>query len=233
MRKIWFLGLIALFAASLSVPGTLFALEPFSDDFERPDSEDVGNGWEEGEDEGISISIVGGEVLIQGTQDVDWERNGISRVVDDISSLSFEFMANDQFNMHMRIDDTDAGGYIDVYCWPGGPFSFANSVDGGWPGWTEIADSLHIAEEYNTLGIEKVAANQYQIMHNGVAIGPVLDNAGITTINSILLSPDSAVDTVGSVHVDNVVIDGGDGGPAAVEPSSKLSTTWGGLKSSL
>ena len=228
MRKFWFHSLAILFVVFL-VPGMTYALDPFSDDFNRADSEDVGNGWEEGEDEGISISIVGGEVLIQGTQDVDWERNGIARDVDDISSLSVDFLANDNFNMHMRIDDTNAGAYIDVYCWPGGPFSQANSVDGGWPGWVEITGSQSLLDDYNTLGFEKTVAGSYQIMHNGAPIGDPLENAGLATVNRILLAPDSAIDTVGSLRLDNVIIDGG---AAAVEASDKLSTTWGAIRSS-
>ncbi|MFC1718720.1 hypothetical protein ACFL6S_34025 [Candidatus Poribacteria bacterium] len=228
MKRICFLGLVALFVACLSTPS--FALDPFGDDFARADSADVGNGWADGGDDGISVSIANGEVLIEGTQDVDWERNGISRDVSDISSLSFDFLIA-SFNAHMRIDDTNAGGYIDVYCWPGGPFSFANSVDGGWPGWVEIGGSQSIADDWNTLGIEKVGASGYQVMHNGVPIGDVLDNPGIVSINSIALTPDSAVDAVGSMRIDNVVIDGGE--TNAVKPSGKLSTAWGEIKSSL
>jgi hypothetical protein len=228
MRKLWFYSLAILFAVFL-VPRVTHALDPFSDDFNRADSADVGNGWEEGEDEGILISISGGEVLIQGTQDVDWERNGITRNVDDISSLNFDFLANDNFNMHMRIDDTNTGAYIDIYCWPGGPFSHANSVDGGWPGWVEITGSQSLLDEYNTLGFEKTVAGSYQIMHNGAPIGDPLENPNLATVNSITLTPDSAVNTVGSVHIDNVIIDGG---VAAVEASHKLSTTWGAIRSS-
>lgn len=228
MKRICFLGLVVFLAIYLSTP--LLAIDPFSDSFERADSADVGNGWTEGEDDGISISIAGGEVLIEGIQDVDWERNGIGRDVNDISSLSFDFLI-DGFNAHIRIDDTNAGGYIDVYCWPGGPFSFANSVDGGWPGWVAIDGSQSIADDWNTLGIEKVDTSSYQIMHNGVPIGDVLENAGIVSINSILLAPDSPIDAVGSMRIDNVIIDGGTDGLAAVEPSDKLSITWGKIKS--
>ena len=229
MKRICFLCLAVLFVTCLSTSRTVFAIEPFSDNFDRADSADVGNGWSEGEDDGISISIAGGEVLIEGTQDVDWERNGIGRDVNDISSLSFDFLIS-EFNAHMRIDDTNAGGYMDVYCWPGGPFSLANSVDGGWPGWAEIAGSQSVADDWNTLGVEKVGANAYQIMHNGAAIGDVLDNPGIVSINAILLSPDSAAGAVGSMRIDNVVIDGG---TAAVKPFGRLSTAWGEIKSSL
>ncbi len=225
MKRICFLGLVVFLTICLSTP--LFAIEPFSDDFERADGADVGNGWIEGEDDGISISIAGGEVLIAGTQDVDWERNGIDRDVNDISSISFDFLI-DVFNAHLRIDDTNAGGYIDAYCGPGGPFSVANSVDGGWPGWAAIDDSQSIADDWNTLRIEKMGANGYQIVLNGVPIGDVLENAGIVNINSILLAPDSAIDAVGSMRIDNVIIDDG---AAAVEPSDKLSITWGKIKS--
>lgn len=230
MRKVWFLSLAVLFAAGLLIPGDLFALEPFTDNFERPDG-DVGNGWEKEREADISVSIAGGEVLIQGTQDIDWQRDGIRRSVDDISSLYFDFLANDSFNIHMRIDDTTtgAGAYMDIYASPGGSFSYANSVDGGWPGWSAIDGSQMVADNYNTLGIEKVGANSYQIKLNGASIGPVLENANLVTIDTILLSVDSAAGTVGSAHVDNVILDGG---AAAVRPSGKLSTAWGKIKSS-
>jgi hypothetical protein len=227
MKKIYYFALLSLFVTYLSISGTVLALEPFSDDFERTDSADVGNGWTDDEDAGISVSLVGGEVLIEGEQETDWDRDGISRDVDDISSLYFDFLANDSFNIHMRIDDTANGAYMDIYAPPGGSFSYANSVDGGWPGWTQVPDSQMIADEYNTLGIEKVSANSYQMKLNGADMGEVLENAGLTTIDSILLSVDSAAGTTGSAHIDNVVIDGG---MAPVQPSDKLSTSWGRIK---
>ena len=57
----------------------------------------------------------------------------------------------------------------------------------------------------------------------------VLENANLVAIDTILLSTDSAAGTVGSAHIDNVIIDGG---AAAVKPSGKLSTAWGAIKSS-
>ncbi|MBD3184699.1 hypothetical protein GF312_20630 [Candidatus Poribacteria bacterium] len=225
MRLTIFVSLVVMLIFS----GLIFALDPFTDDFERADGDDVGNGWEEGEDEGISISIQDGEVIIQGTQDTDWERNGIGRDVDDISSFYFDYMSNDSFNMHMRIDDTSSGGYIDVYAPPGGSFSFANSPDGGWPGWTAIEGSQSLADQHNTLGIEKVGTNSYQVNLNGADIGPVLENPGITVIDRILLAPDSAAGTAGSIHIDNVIIDGG-AVSSPVEPESKLSVKWGEIK---
>jgi hypothetical protein len=230
MKSVRALGLVFTLAICLSIPGISLAADPFSDDFERADGPDVGNGWEEGEDDGIQISLVGGEALIEGTQDQDWERNGIARDVSDISSIDFDFLCNDGFNVHLRIDDTDAGGYIDVYAPPGGTFSFANSPDGGWPGWAPIEGSQMVADQYNTLGIRKVGANQYQVVHNGAEIGAVLDNAGINSINRVMIAPDSAVDTVGSLRVDNVVIDGG---ISAVDPSSKATLKWCEIKASL
>jgi hypothetical protein len=228
MKTFCFLGLALFFVAFLFIPKISSALDPFSDNFQRADSATVGNGWEEIEDAGISASIVNGEVLIKGTETADWVRDGIARNVNDISSISFDFLCNDQFNVHIRIDDTNAKGYLEIYTWPGGVFNHANSVDGGWPGWVEITGSQSIADKYNTLMIEKVSANKYQLKHNGSAIGAALENAGISNINRIQLSSDSAVGTVGSLHFDNVIIDGGT--TSAVKPSAKLITVWGEIK---
>ena len=227
MRTVYFLGLAVIFVACLSV-GTSLALDPFSDNFDRADNDTVGNGWEELEDDGIPVVVANGEVLVAGTQDVDWERNGIARNVNDISSLSFDFLADDVFNVHMRIDDTSTGAFIEPYAWPGGPFSQANSADGSWPGWVAIEGSDMMAGQYNTLAIERVAAGQFQIKNNGTEI-VVLENAGLVNIDRIQLSADSAAGSVGSLHIDNVVIDGA----AAIEPADKLSTAWGKIKSSL
>ncbi len=229
MKKVWYLVLAVVFATCLSF-GASLALDPFSDNFDRADSDDIGNGWEDTGDEGISVSIVGGEVLIAGMQDVDWERNGISRDLNDPSSVSFDFLADDVFNVHIRVTDTSTSAYLEIYAWPGGPFTHANSLDGGWPGWVAIEGSEMLAGQYNTLGIERVAAGQYQVTNNGVEI-IVLDNAGLVSIGTVLLSSDSAVDSVGSLHIDNVVIDGGSD-PSAVKPSGKLSAAWGGIKNS-
>jgi hypothetical protein len=68
------------------------------------------------------------------------------------------------------------------------------------------------------------------VVHNGAEIGAVLDNAGINSINRVMIAPDSAVDTVGSLRVDNVVIDGG---ISAVDPSSKATLKWCEIKASL
>lgn len=228
MKTFCFLGLAIFFVAFLFIPKISSALDPFSDSFQRADNATVGNGWEEIEDAGISASIVNGEVLIKGTETADWVRDGIARNVNDISSISFDFLCNDQFNVHIRIDDTNVLGYLEIYTWPGGVLNHANSVDGGWPGWVEIAGAQSVADKYNTLMIEKVSANKFQVMLNGSKAGDVLDNAGINNINRIQLSSDSAVGTVGSLHLDNVTIDGGTS--SAVKSSAKLSTVWGAIK---
>jgi len=229
MKKVWYLSLAVVLAACLSF-GTSLALDPFSDSFDRADSDDVGNGWEELEDDGISVSIVNGEVLVQGTQDVDWERNGISRELSGASSVSFDFLADDSFNVHIRVTDASTSAYLEIYAWPGGPFTHANSLDGGWPGWVAIEGSEMVAGQYNTLGIEVISTGQHNVVHNGAVIA-VLDNAGLVSATTVLLSADSAVGTVGSIHIDNVVIDGGSDS-AAVKPSGKLSAVWGGIKNS-
>jgi len=189
----------------------LFSFEPFADDFERPDSADVGKGWVvEEEDDGLSVNIVDGEALISGTQDTDWQRNGIfHRVNHTFSSLSFDFLIS-SFNAHMLVDDTVAGGRIDVMCGPDGLFLFSNSVDSIYREWTEIAGSQNVPGDWNTLGIEKVSDDGYQILHNGVPIGPILKNAGIKRIDRILLSAGSEAGTVGGMRIDNVVIKGGE-----------------------
>jgi len=231
MKNLCFLGLAIFFVVFLLTPKISFATDPFSDNFQRADSATVGNGWEEIEDAGISASIVNGEVLIKGTETADWLRDGIARNVNDINSIGFDFLCNDQFNVHIRIDDTNALGYLEIYTWPGGVLNHANSADGGWPGWVEIAGAQSVADKYNTLEINKISANKLQVMLNGSKAGDVLDNAGINNINRIQLSSDSAVNTVGSLHIDNVVIDGG--ATSAIKPSAKLSTVWGAIKRSL
>jgi len=231
MKTFCFLGLAFFFVVFLVITEISFALEPFTDNFQRADSATVGNGWEEIEDAGITASIVNGEVLIKGTETADWVRDGIARNVNDINSISFDFLCNDQFNVHIRIDDTNALGYLEIYTWPGGVLNHANSVDGGWPGWVEIAGAQSVADKYNTLGINKVSANKFQVVLNDSAIGDVLENAGINNINRIQLSSDSAVGTVGSLHIDSVVIDGGT--TSAVKSFNKLSTVWGAVKRSL
>jgi hypothetical protein len=182
------------------------ARDQFSDDFERRDSDSVGNDWMEDEDAGISVTLKDGEVLIHGTQDVNWDRDGIRRGVDDIESLFFDYLANDEFSIHVRIDDAITNAYIDVYAPPGGSFSYASSLDGDWPGWTEAGGNSPLVG-YTTLGIIKKDDFHFQLIHRGQTVADIA-NENLSRIGEIFISVDSAAGTSGSAHIDNVVIDG-------------------------
>jgi len=200
---------------------------PFSDDFDRPDGE-VGNGWSTQTDGTIKVEIVNKEVLIHGQQATDWARCGISRPVENETKIQFDFLANDNFNVHIRVDDTSTGAYIDIYAWPGGPFSYASSKDGSWPGWTEIPGSNMIANEYNTLKLEQDGSN-FILYLNGKEVGKI-KNENLEKITKVLISSDAAAGTVGSLHIDNVIIGEPGATPQAVDPRAKLSAIWGELK---
>jgi hypothetical protein len=177
----------------------------FVDNFNRADG-DLGNDWEIVTDGTIEVQIVDNEVLIAGEQATDWARSGLSRAVEDETRVSFDFKADDNFNVHVRIDDEDTGAYIDVYAWPGGPFSYASSEDGGWPGWTQIPGSEMIPGEYNNVVLEQFGTD-FVLTLNGVEVGADT-NANLLNITSVLFSCDSAAGTVGSLHIDNVVLSG-------------------------
>jgi len=177
--------------------------EGFRDDFNRPNG-DLGNDWATQTDGTIEVKIVDNEVLIAGEQATDWARSGLSRAVEDETRISFDFKADNSFNVHIRVDDVGSGAYIDVYAWPGGPFSFASSEDGGWPGWTQIAGSEMIAGEYNSLTLEQFGT-EFILTLNGTVVGSVT-NANLPNIGSVLISCDSAAGTSGSLHIDNVQI---------------------------
>jgi hypothetical protein len=200
---------------------------PFSDDFNRPDGE-VGNGWSTQTDGTIKVEIVDQEVLIHGQQATNWRRCGIFRPVEDETKIQFDFLANDKFNVHIRIDDTATGAYIDVYAWPGGPFSYASSKDGSWPGWTQIPGSNMIPNEYNTLRLEQ-EGTKFILYLNDKKV-ETIENTRLEKITKVLLSSDAAAGTSGSLHIDNVVIGEPSTAPQAVDPKDKLAATWGGLK---
>ncbi len=176
---------------------------PFRDDFNRSNG-DPENGWGTQTNGTITVKIVDNEVLIAGQQATDWARSGLTRDVIDETRISFDFKADDSFNVHIRIDDAVTNAYIDFYAWPGGPFSYAASTDGGWPGWTAIAGSEMKAGEYNTLAVEQFGTD-FMYTLNDVVIGTV-KNDSLTKIGPILISCDSAANTVGTLHIDNVVI---------------------------
>jgi len=176
----------------------------FLDDFDRADG-DVGNGWATRTDGTIEVKIVDNEVLIAGEQGTDWVRCGISRPVVDETRISFDFKADDNFNVHIRINDASTSAYIDAYSWPGGPLQYASSEDGAWPGaWTAMGGSNMLAGEYNTLVLEQ-EGTEFTYILNGEVIGPVT-NESLTQIGTVLIDSDAAVGTVGSLHIDNVMI---------------------------
>lgn len=217
-----------LFLGFCSVTAMAWAV-PFSDDFNRPDSDDIGNGWETQLDGTIKATIKDQEILIQGQQGTDWARSGITRPVEDETKIFFDFLANDNFNIHIRIDDTDTTAYIELYAPPSGSFSYANSKDGGWPGWTSIGTGM-IAGLYNNLGIEQDGSN-FSFILNGKEMTSV-KNPNLEKITTVLISVDSAAGTVGSAHVDNVVIGEPSTQSQPVEPAGKLPLTWAELKTS-
>ncbi len=203
--------------------------EPFMDDFDRPDDDDLENDWNTQTDGTITVEIVDQEILISGRQAIDWVRSGLSRTVEEETKIYFDFLANDNFNVHIRIDDTGKGAYIDIYAWPGGPFSYASSPDGTWPDWTQIPASNMMPGQYNTLGIEKEDTD-FTVYLNDKEIATI-ENENLKDITQVLIASDAAAGTVGSLHIDNVII--GDPGvtpPKAVKPSGKLETLWGELK---
>jgi hypothetical protein len=223
MRLFRFLAFLAVFPIAVAWG------DPFSDDFERADGDDVGNDWRELEDDGIEVSIEDGEVKIDGTQDVDWERNGIERDVEDVLSVYFDFLANASFNVHIRIDDTTMGSYIDIYAPPGGAFNYASSPDGGWPGWTQIPGSNMMAGQYNTLGVEQ-EGEIFTVFLNGDEVGEI-ENKNLIEITKLLIASDSAVGTVGVLYIDNVIIgDPEGGGQQPVDPIGKTAIHWGEVK---
>ena len=204
--------------------------EAFMDDFEREDDDELGNDWNTQADGTITVEIVDKEVLISGSQGIDWQRSGLSRTIEEETKIYFDFLANDNFNVHIRIDDNGSGAYIDTYAWPSGPFSFASSVDGGWPGWTQIAGSNMMPGQYNTLGIEQNEDGDFDVYLNDRKVNTI-ENENLRNINKVLIASDAAAGTAGSLHIDNVIIGDPDVvPPRAVEPASKLATSWGRLK---
>ncbi len=174
----------------------------FRDDFNRPNG-DVGNDWATQGDGTIESKIVDNEVLIAGEQAVDWVRSGISRAVEGETRVSCDFKMGENFNFHIRIDDAETSGYIDVYSW-GGPMIHANSLDGGWPGWTDITGSSIIANEYNNVVLELVGGEVIITLNDTVIA--TLENVNLTTIGRVLIASDAAAGTTGTLYIDNVEI---------------------------
>jgi hypothetical protein len=212
-----------------SFSATMVWGEPFFDDFNRPDNDEIENDWQIQTDGTIQIEIVDEEVLVEGQQATDWVRCGISRTVEEETKIYFDFLANDRFNVHIRIDDVGTGSYIDVYAPPGGAFNYAAPSGGAaWPGWTPIPGSNMKPGQYNNLGIEK-DEEELNIYLNEKLIQSV-DHPDLKNITKVLIASDAATGTQGSLHIDNVVIGDPEGFVKAVDSSGKLLTLWGDLK---
>lgn len=203
--------------------------EPFLDDFDRPDDDELENDWKTQTDGSITVEIVNQEILVEGKQGTDWQRAGIFRTIEEETKIYFDFLANNSFNVHIRIDDTGTGAYIDVYASPGGSFNYAALAGGAaWPGWTSIPGSNMMPGKYNTMGIEK-EGEELKIYLNDKEI-VTIEHPELKNIGKVLLSSDSAAGTQGSLHIDNVVIGDPEGFVKAVDPAGKLAIRWGNLK---
>ena len=177
----------------------------FMDDFNRPDGE-VGNGWETETYGTIEVKIVDNEVLIAGRQPSDWWwKSGILRSVEDATKFSFDFKADDNFNVHIQIRDPEViDGYIEFYAWPGGPFSYCYDVSDIWSDWIKIPGSEMLAGEYNTLLVEQ-EGQEFTLSLNAQNIGTFMNNLPFHA-KEVFISADAPLGTSGSLHIDNVVI---------------------------
>lgn len=175
----------------------------FRDDFNRSDGY-LENGWSIQTDGAIQVRIVNNEVLIAGQQATDWARSDLSRAVDNERRISFDFKADDNFSVHIRIDDTQTSAFIDVYAPPGSFFRCASSEDGNWPGWTNIDGSNMIPGQYNTLVLEQFGT-EFVLTLNETVIGTIT-NENLLDIGRMLIAADAAAGTSGSLHIDNVQI---------------------------
>jgi regulation of enolase protein 1 (concanavalin A-like superfamily) len=175
----------------------------FTDDFNRGNGV-VGNGWSTQTDGTVKVQIVDNEVLIAGTEATAWARCGISRPVSGETRVSFDFKADDVFNVHVIVYDAASSAYVELYAWAGGPFSYASSLGGEWPGWVEISGSNMVAGEYNTLMLEQ-KGKDFIVTLNGAVVGTV-NNASFTRIGRVLIANDADAGQTGSLHIDNVLI---------------------------
>tara|TARA_B100000809_G_scaffold265989_1_gene326696 strand:- start:75 stop:842 length:768 start_codon:yes stop_codon:yes gene_type:complete len=222
------IGLSAMFA---------FSEEPFFDNFDRrngkPDNDWIVNSPE------VKTEIKDKEILIHGTEKTNWKRNGIERLVDDVNKVCFDFLNNDVFNVHLRVDDDKSGtnAYIDIYSPPGpqggNNFNYASPADGAWPGWTNIGgapfEKNPRKEGYRQLCLRKEQKNFFIIVDNK-EIAKV-KNAGLLVITKVFISIDAAAGRSGSMHVDNVDIDDAFlKGSKAVGRQNKLPILWSALK---
>jgi hypothetical protein len=174
----------------------------FVDDFNRPDGE-VGNGWEIQTYGTIEVKIIDSEVFIEGQQPDWWWRSGINRFVDGETIFSFDFKADNQFNVHIQLYDAeDSLISIDVYASPGGSFSYGTlHGPGTWSGWTKIPGSEMIAGQYNTLMVEQ-EGTVFTLTLNDQVVG-TFTNSYFTRVGKVLVGSDATPGSSGSLHIDN------------------------------
>jgi len=219
----------------LSVANTRGAY--FQDNFDRPDGE-VGNGWETWTEEDVEIKIVNNEVLITGKQVHSWWKSEIYRPVEDETRFSFDFKADDNFTVHIRVFDAEDEDYnttATVFASPGGSFSYGiKHGPGTWSGWTKIPGSQMIAGQYNTLTMEQDGTDFTITLNDEVVC--TFTNDYFTRVGEVDIGCDAAAGTVGSIHIDNVVIgqppmitnfDFNDDGTVDVNDVVTLTDHWG------
>jgi len=194
---------VALTVLGLSVANLWGA--GFADDFDRPDGA-VGNGWAIQKYGTIEVQLVDHEVLIAGRQPSDWWwRSGISRSVEDATKFSFDFKADDNFNVHISLRDLETtDGAMEFYAWPHGPFSYASRVSDTWTGWTKIPGSQMLAGQYNNLVVEQDGTD-FTLTLNGQVVGTATNNIPFH-IKEVFIGSDATPGHAGSLHIDNVVI---------------------------
>ena len=223
-------------ALGLSV-SLAFGEDPFFDNFDRKNGK-PGNDWIINSPE-VKTEIKDKEILIHGTEKTNWKRNGIERLVDDISKVCFDFLNNDIFNVHLRVDDDKSGtnAYIDFFSPPGpqggNNFNYASPADGAWPGWTNIGgapfEKNPRKEGYRLLCLRKEQKNFFLIVDNKEIAK--IKNTGLLEITKVFISIDAAAGQTGSMHVDNVDIDDAFlKGTKAISRQNKLPIAWAKLK---
>jgi regulation of enolase protein 1 (concanavalin A-like superfamily) len=179
----------------------------FLDDFNRADGA-VGNGWTTQTNGTITVQIVDNEVLIKGTEGASaWARAGITRpVTGGVTRASFDFKADDVFNVHLNVQAANSPAWLEIYAWEGGPFSYANSETGAWPAgpWTAIPGSDMVPGAYNNVALE-FKDKVFSVILNGKVVGTI-PNAAFTTIESAQFASDADAGQTGTLHIDNVQI---------------------------
>jgi len=94
---------------------------------------------------------------------------------------------------------------MDVYAWPGGPFSYMwHFSPSSWTAYTRIDGSNMIANQYNNLILE-LKDTEFILTYNGEVICTFI-NEGITRIGEVFIGADARAGAVGSLHIDNVRI---------------------------